>query len=284
MADTRWPRSDYRFRALGVHPDDAVAPTGDTRWPRGYTELRTLGEVSTLPTSVVNDMALWLRADLIRPGDLNGTTVPRWRDPIGDATQSTEAAQPEYDTSAIGGRAGVVFDGSDDVLVVPAAASINNIFAGGGYYAAAVQADGAGGGNAGRFFDKSHTRVEIDSSRRIVLVRNFSGGQAVWRTLSAALTFGTPAIAEVSYNEGSTANVPTIRVNGASLTIEEVAAPSGSASSDAGSDLGIGGNPSLARSWDGPQAEHIFVGAIPSAAEQAAVRTYLSALYGIALS
>lgn len=64
----------------------------------------------------ISGLAVWLDAQKIT-GLAAGAAVAQWNDLSGNArhaTQGTGAAQPTYQTGAIGGRPGVLFDSTDD--------------------------------------------------------------------------------------------------------------------------------------------------------------------------
>lgn len=84
----------------------------------------------------------------------------------------------------------------------------------------------------------------IPSSGKGILdfVRKWSGSFATWRNTNSSdnLIASTEYDFVVTYDGGSTSNDPLFYINGASVPVSRIVAPSGSLSSDAGSSLLLG--------------------------------------------
>ena len=138
------------------------------------------------------------------------------------------------------------FDGTDDRLTVPASASLNDlqqktieIF---------FNADSWGGNNCGRLVkkggpeDDSGWQVYISQATgTIEFTQAFNGNATIakWRAETNAVSLSTPIYVVITYDRTSTANDPTIEINGVAQTVTEIVAPVGSADSDAAQDLWI---------------------------------------------
>ena len=98
----------------------------DPNWNRDiYNQLAPLWNPSMLPS-----LALWLDATDASTIILNGSNVAQWNDKSGtgrNAVQATASQQPAYNITAINGRAGLVFDGNNDVLDRPSASLLRNV-------------------------------------------------------------------------------------------------------------------------------------------------------------
>jgi hypothetical protein len=66
--------------------------------------------------------ALWLDAEDTSTITLNGATVSQWADKSGNgrnAAQATATNQPTYTATAINGKPGIKFDGTNDIMLLP---------------------------------------------------------------------------------------------------------------------------------------------------------------------
>jgi len=69
------------------------------------------------PRNMQTPLLVWVRSDLSIT--MNGSTVSGWADMSGegnDFAQATASAQPSLSSAVLGGRAGLSFDGSNDIL------------------------------------------------------------------------------------------------------------------------------------------------------------------------
>lgn len=114
--------------------------------------------------------------------------------------------------------------------------------------------NGGGGGGFGRYFDieTGTCAFYIDhGSNEIVFQYVWSGATAIWRAAHPGSGWHSVGF---TYDPGSTANDPVIYVNGASVTVTEQTAPSGTANSGSMSALRIGNRGGTDRNWDGDLA------------------------------
>jgi hypothetical protein len=156
------------------------------------------------------------------------------------------------------------FNGSTSRLTITQNATIDNIFGSGGTVSAWVFVATAGEGGLGRIFEKS-TIARMGSGdggcsvASLFFTHEFTGGPATWCTNANTLPANKWHHVAVIYNKGSTANNPTIFIDGAAQAITRLQAPNGSSFSDAGGPLMIGNNTATDRAFDGAIDELQYV-------------------------
>lgn len=146
-----------------------------------------------------------------------------------------------------------------DRVVVTDAAPIQNIWDGGGSFRAKIRADGIGGGNLGRIFQKASKGFYLYDSDgnkcRLYFYCLFIDGGVLkagqWYTNDRVITFGETYNVRVDYNSNSVGNVPTFYINGSPISSITASTPAGTRQNDAGNDLYIGNRPGNDRCFDG---------------------------------
>lgn len=177
-----------------------------------------------------------------------------------------------------GGR---LFDGVDDVIIIPDAAAITDIWDGGGTAISWINVTSDGEGNEGHVWRKADTYIEVREEAagkvKIELVMTFSGTTGVWDTTATQVTIGTPTMVSVTYDADDTGNNPTIYINSTALTVgsglTESSTPAGTRTTDSGTDLTLGNHPGTARTFDGIKKEDWFYNRILTAAEIAYIHS-----------
>ena len=152
------------------------------------------------------------------------------------------------------------FDGVDDGIAVPSAASVNQVFDGaGGTWAAWVYATATAAVNALRILDKraagSNGPVLFLSGGTQVLTffHDFTTTDGRWFIAGSALLVNQWYHVAVTYASGSTANNPTLYLNGDELTVTKGVQPVGTRSVDTGNQLLIG-SAATGLTWPGVMA------------------------------
>lgn len=128
---------------------------------------------------------------------------------------------------------------------------------------------GEGGGSVGRMFDKGgNTLLDNNGSGTIAFGSVWTGNLGLWHCSMSDNAWNPIG---VSYDAGSSSNVPIMYVGGASQSLTTDSSPSGSAPSDS-NDFCIGNrNTDNARNWAGRLAEFAVWDAILNASEFAAL-------------
>lgn len=135
----------------------------------------------------------------------------------------------------------------DDIVTIPDATAIQNIWDGGGAVSVWIKPSSDGQSDVGRVFDKTATgsqgwalTVSSESAGYVNLyfIEKFSVSDGQWVT-GIIIPINTWSHIVINYNSDSTSNDPTIYVNGTSVTVTELAAPSGTRLTDATRDLCI---------------------------------------------
>lgn len=218
----------------------------------------------TVPGICGSSLALWLRADL--GVTLNGATVSAWADQSGNgrhATQGTGAAQPAYTASSIGSKPALTFDGTDDFL---ACAATN------------IAADPC------TLFAVCRTATQAN---RFVCDGGTTGSRLVLYAASGIVSsiFGGGQINRLT--DMSTAHVYIGTFNGASSRlsvdgVSDVTGNTGAAGTSGGFSIGI--NQARSAIWSGPISEIGLISGTLTTANEAALRRYLGARYGITVA
>ncbi len=150
------------------------------------------------------------------------------------------------------------FDGASDIGTITDATSIQNIFDAGGTVDVWVNPRSDGQNDFGRIFDKGlwslYVRSEAAGKIKLVFAKNFSGNAPNWETTATEVTLNTWSKITVTYNSSATINNPIIYVNGVSVSLTESLVPSGTRSTDVGSNLVLGNWAATTRAFDGGQA------------------------------
>jgi len=144
---------------------------------------------------------------------------------------------------------GGVFDGVTDKITYGAAIAPVNLFKGGGAVAATITADSIGAGSAGYITSKEgasnsgwffYLSDDTGTTAKLNFFCYFTTLDARWRSNSAVITYGQKHDVAVSYNSSSTANDPTLYVDGVAVSITEITTPAGVADDDSTEPLKIG--------------------------------------------
>ena len=233
--------------------------------------------------SVVRSIAglrQWYAADKL-PVMADGTAVSLWQDSSGngfDVSQANSSQQPLYKVNVFKGKPAVQFDGSDDRLENTAV----NAFASGeartvfyvgrqatttsGFYitfkrSAPVWAY-QNGDNAGPilFTDGQNTASNARSNIMYLL------------SLTTAATIVTIRLAGVG-------SQPSLRINGAPVTVTGGSTPAADAGATGGQGFSIGWRGDSGSSHNGPIAEIITYTGVLSDADSLSVEKYLAAKY-----
>ena len=179
-------------------------------------------------------------------------------DAIADATGKNVVAG--VTSAAVAGRIGRArgFDGATSRVDAGSATAIDNVFAGGGTAEAWFRAESFGEGGYGRLFDKGNEDGwslfvnDADVTRGLGFVHG-SGttGWGQWNTPASTVSTNTWHHVALVYNKGSSANDPTIYIDGAPVSVAELTAPSGGMVSDGTLTLIAGNRTTLDRTFDG---------------------------------
>jgi len=105
----------------------------------------------------------------------------------------------------------------------------------------------------------------------------------LFRTDTPTINIGVGNLLGMTYDNTSASNEPVFRINGVVVATEAVPSPTGTADSDAGSDLLIGNRENGQRTFDGHFGELLFYDRILTATEIASLEAYLSGKWGVAL-
>ena len=158
-----------------------------------------------------------------------------------------DKAEPESTTAIARQDFYTDFDGTDDYVDCGSDSSVDDIWTGGGTITGWINSHSIGE-NTGFYVVKrgsdsgwhiSNKDESGDTCKLRFAVRWDNFGQ--WTTTSRDITYNEWIHIAVSYDNGSTSNNPTIYINGVSVAVTTVTAPSGTYESDASDTLYIGG-------------------------------------------
>jgi hypothetical protein len=205
-------------------------------------------------------------------------------------TQATTASQPALvlRDGNLNNRASMTFgDGTAIALSCAAQAPINDIWQSSGYMSMVAFATGGSSG-ADRMWSKSNlgtVGVELrgaTNSYAPTLAAFNSSTTGTW--ISPAALVAQAEVIDVKFNSTSTANVPTIGVNGVAQTLTATQ-PGATPTTDAGQNLIIGNSVATGgtRGFAGSIPEVVFwKSATPDAPTIEALRRNQAAYYGVA--
>ena len=230
---------------------------------------------------VVSGLTAWYAADQLVLND--GDPVASWSDLSGNsnhATQGTTAAKPLYKASIVNGRPAVLFDGVDDWLALTAA--VGTILTSAAKTVFVVSKLVAAVSNS-RIFSVSN--AALNSTRSCILLNGAPEYQTSYTTGSAQGNFSWSGIVAST----SVAQILEVVQSGTSISGRVNGTQYGSAN-DAGSEAAGSGAAlgSGANGWSGFLSgyvlEFIVYNRALSTTEATAVRRYLGARYGLAVS
>lgn len=233
--------------------------------------------------SRLSGLRLWLSADRIT-GLADGDPVTTWPDLSGqsnNATQSTTAAKPLYKTAIVNGRPGILFDGVDDFLTLPAAvynallSSDKSVFAVVKWVSVGA-ADGRviSGANTG-----SATRYAIRYTTGPVWGVLYTTGAAQASITASAGAIPSTSVSQIVETVQSGTSL-IARVNGT-----QIATDPANAGTETAIAAGLGANAFGSGAFANVYiCEVVVYNRALSTAEASAVRRYLGACYGVAVS
>lgn len=151
------------------------------------------------------------------------------------------------------------FNGTSGLINCGSPSSLDNIFTGGATVMAWIYPQGWGGFGWGRFLDKAGTTfpydgwtfLVADAGDEVRFAIDWYNAPGNWATPDSSITLNNWYHAAVSYNSGSSSNVPKIYLNGVSQSLTVVSNPSGSLMTDAGADMSIGNQEDGVVTFDG---------------------------------
>jgi hypothetical protein len=166
-------------------------------------------------------------------------------------TNVATAAQP---AAQIG--AGRTFDGGGNAVTAASSASLTDVFAAGGTMEAWFFVVGTGGSQFGRLFDKDTSTLVIGlCDARVaggfIVGHTFGLGAGNWCTGTNTVPRNEWVHVAVVYNDSSSANNPTVFLNGAASPVTELDSPTGAPVSDGNAPLVIGNRIGGGRGFDG---------------------------------
>ena len=155
--------------------------------------------------------------------------------------------------------------GSNGSVQVTDVAAIQNIFDGGGSVEVWFYPFSDGEGDLGRILDKrgsgagsgfmSYLSTEASGMTKLSLWQDFDTNDGVWDTTNAIIKLNQWNHIVWTYNSDSSANDPTLYLNGVALTVgsglTESSITSGTRSTDVGNDLYVGANSGGDMTFDG---------------------------------
>lgn len=153
------------------------------------------------------------------------------------------------------------FDGAADAhIVAPSSTKIDGLFLNGATYIGGYNAKSAGLAS-NRFFDKKSNTTALrmlDTSGKITFTHKFSTTDGQWDSVSP-IQFDENSVITVRYNASSTANNPTIEINGVDVPLVQTLVPTGTATDDAGGSLYLGNTQTVNRTFHGARYFDIFL-------------------------
>ncbi|MDH3643251.1 MAG: LamG domain-containing protein, partial [Gammaproteobacteria bacterium] len=150
------------------------------------------------------------------------------------------------------------FDGADDYVDLTSDAELDDVFVGGATAMAWIEPASWGNNGYGRIFDKSTSPSATGDGWAIRLNKDngglnfgqgFTGGRGWWRFAESSINFNTWHHVALAYDASSTANDPTVYLDGSPVAVTRVDTPSGDIRSDASINLHLGNHASSAATF-----------------------------------
>ena len=163
------------------------------------------------------------------------------------------------------------FDGDNDLITVADSAEIQNIFAGGGAIHAKFNANSDGETNGGvivsKFANGYIVNVQSESGTEIDVrfLKDYGTSNGIWSVTGVKLQSENDIV--IVYDTDTSATAPTMYINGTPFTPTLDLAPSGTLTSDAGSDFLIGARAGGSYAFDGEIGLVELLNFAPTAAE-----------------
>lgn len=215
----------------------------------------------------------WVEAGVIAPvvaivSNMNANLVGHWRldetsgasiaDSAGSNTgtwsDNVNADVAEETATGILATA-LAFDGAETNIALSSPAALDNIFSGGGTITAWFMASSAGEGGYGRILEKATGANSANgysltymNNTTIMFWREFSGGDAQWGNISTS--WGVWHHIAIAYDDSDPNNDPAIYLDGSLVTPSD-SNSTGTANTDAASNLVIGNSDAGDRAFDG---------------------------------
>ena len=224
-----------------------ISGVGDSLWVKRSSGLGVLVARRRFP---INGLVFY--APLWHP-QLNTSPFNAW-DIANGAVHSCTVADATW------GVTGRTFDGTDSLITVSAASAFANLFDGGGTAIAWINAAGIGENSAGRIFHKQvgwnlHIKGDEGTTCDLRSDHDFDGTDGQWQTDPAVITYGTPVMVTITYDNGHVNNNPTFYINTTAKTVgsgvTEVKTPVGTRVDDSASVLYIGNDPTKIVTFNG---------------------------------
>jgi len=166
------------------------------------------------------------------------------------------------------------FDGASGSVKVDDESSLQNVWDGGGFLSFWISPDSDGEGSTARVFDKDlgsngwglTTASEAGGFLKLNFFQRFSSSYGQWEMTDLEIAIGEWNHVVIYYDCDSISNDPVIYVNGESIGVTELVAPSGTRDDDTGLDLYIGNRSADDKTYDGLIDEVRFYDGEPSVA------------------
>lgn len=176
-------------------------------------------------------------------------------DSSGNGNTGTLTNGPTWATGKSGSA--LSFDGSDDYVAVTSGSSIEDIYNGGGTVSAWIYPASDGEGDQGRIVEKwpsgggwtFFVRNQSGSFIDVWFSYNFSTTNGAWYASSFPVNVWSHVT--ITYDRGSSTNIPDIYRNGVKLNVTTDTAASGTSLADSGSSMYIGNRSTPDRTFDG---------------------------------
>lgn len=275
----------------GAYHPNATWILDYTAEQQSYIHALKMNKDDAFQDTTANRMNLWLKADTDNL-TLVSTAISQVLDASGHGNdsnvQATGTKRPTFDATGNNGFGQMDFD-QGDILTIPASTTVNNIFATGATVYAVIQPDDHGGGGFGRIFDKAVSNNgamvffsgTTEAKLSTQMLQGFTIGDGQWDTATPALSIKRSQTVRVALDASSTANNPTMTVDGAAFGINESSSPSGVADDDSALDFIFGNRAAEDRGYDGKISELVIVNGVSSAAEALAIEVILADKYGM---
>ena len=175
------------------------------------------------------------------------------------ADNSTITANNVYPTQGVrgNGQKWFSFDGTDDIITIDDAVSVQNVFDNGGNVIMNIVTGSGDAEDSDEYLINKGVvwnlyLRKISGYYGLRLTYQFSGTDLYYRyEASNTIVYGSSYVISLAYDNSDVSNVPVLKLNGSTISSTDATAPTGTRTTDVGSDLIIGNKSTTDRTFGG---------------------------------
>ena len=232
------------------------------------------GTAKAIFASVSSNDILYLRSYNSWAGNIDNIVIRELNQSTTDlADNSTITANNIYPTQGVrgNGQKWFSFDGTDDIITIDDAVSVQNVFDNGGNVIMNIVTGSGDAEDSDEYLINKGVvwnlyLRKISGYYGLRLTYQFSGTDLYYRyEASNTIVYGSSYVISLAYDNSDVSNVPVLKLNGSTISSTDATAPTGTRTTDVGSDLIIGNKSTTDRTFGGNISDtYLFNYAVPS--------------------